>query len=191
MKSRLLSLVSAVLLSTGVSATPITFDMEWEWQSGVFTQPDLRGSLTLDDGLLVATLSPISLTKNDLSAFSLDFPGTTTRPAPWGSNLEKADFFEDMSEQINLTFNDLTNFFIDPSSNIVADVSLEINKSLAGVSHPGPNTLDVSTPFTETFELTVFQARASSASAAIPEPQTLALFGLGLLGLLGRRKRQP
>ncbi len=189
MKSRLLTLVSAVLLSTGVSATPITFDMVWEWKSGILSQPNLTGSLTLDDGLLVPTPPKISLMKNHLDAFLLDFSAVSFFTTPsWGTVLDQNDF--NGSEQINLTFNELAGFFNDRTSNIASDVSLEIITSLAGLSYPGPNTLDVSTPFTETFELTVFQARASSASAAIPEPQTLALFGLGLLGLLGRRKHR-
>jgi PEP-CTERM motif len=78
--------------------------------------------------------------------------------------------------------------------NALSNVSRSDGFAGTSTYSPGSLTFSATTPFlngSDTYQMTILQSTAASAMQAVPEPATLGVFGLGLLGIsiLGRRRK--
>ncbi len=187
-KSTYLAVVAVLLSPFAANADLISFDLDWSGES--FGNDAIAvGSITLDDALL---LNPgdNDLVSNPgyITSFSITVSGATSGNGTW--NL--ADFGEILWQ---------TDTALDLTQELVGQAT---SNDPWGTSQPGDTGGDFNLfggpadapTGTWYFELTTNGFRGdqmlltSFRPTAVPEPGTLALFGIGLLGLGFARRRK-
>ena len=187
------ALVTAALFASPASATLLTFDLDWSGAS-FGNAATATGSITIDDTVLPNPSGPVfGAATIGVVAFSVTISGA----ASGNGTFVLADFLG-------------TDEFLWDTAGAILDLTMELVGQPAGSGTWGTPTANCCGDFniigsapgapqgTGNFAFTADGAQSDElaltsfrpAAVAVPEPSTLAMFGLGVAGFaLWRRRR--